>query len=259
MLLVNIDVVLDRTLIRDVLKAILSIIFFHRFLSNIRPVTPPQEVLDVTYPAVQDAELESTIADVLGRVLSKLDSAFGSVGQVEPVSKSPDHGFRQPIAFVSSSTIAAPSTTSNSNTQIATATSLPMSSAGPRIVNISASGLAGLSLSTSRTSRINVEFYERKTRKAWFGKSEEEVCWEQWAITIVAAIPRDDAEKQRLHRAAELQLQNIMNKVIKIAGDYKDEVPALPARAGNPFPYQITLPEEQDESWGAVIKRILVE
>ncbi|RUP43078.1 hypothetical protein BC936DRAFT_137659 [Jimgerdemannia flammicorona] len=35
-------------------------------------------------------------------------------------------------------------------------------------------------------------FYEKRAKKAWFGKSEEEVCWEQWAITITGVQPQDD-------------------------------------------------------------------
>lgn len=38
-----------------------------------------------------------------------------------------------------------------------------------------------------------VQFFEKKRRKAWFTKGEEEVCWEQWTLDVTLATPRTDA------------------------------------------------------------------
>ena len=27
-------------------------------------------------------------------------------------------------------------------------------------------------------------FYEKRTKRAWYGSTSSDVCWEQWAITI---------------------------------------------------------------------------
>lgn len=38
-----------------------------------------------------------------------------------------------------------------------------------------------------------VQFFEKKRRKAWFMKGEEEVCWEQWTLDVTLATPRTDS------------------------------------------------------------------
>src|ERR1041385_361500 len=43
--------------------------------------------------------------------------------------------------------------------------------------------------------QIAVMFHEKRTKKAWFSRSEEEVCWEQWAVTINTVICRTEGGK----------------------------------------------------------------
>ena len=38
-----------------------------------------------------------------------------------------------------------------------------------------------------------VQFFEKRRRKAWFAKGEEEVCWEQWTLDVTLATPRSDS------------------------------------------------------------------
>jgi autophagy-related protein 101 len=38
-----------------------------------------------------------------------------------------------------------------------------------------------------------VQFFEKKRRKAWFTKGEEEVCWEQWTLDVTLATPRTES------------------------------------------------------------------
>lgn len=42
--------------------------------------------------------------------------------------------------------------------------------------------------------KIAVLFYEKRLKKNWFqfSKSEELICWEQWAITITVVEPQTD-------------------------------------------------------------------
>ena len=40
---------------------------------------------------------------------------------------------------------------------------------------------------------IAVQFFEKKRRKAWFMKGEEEVCWEQWTLDVTLATPRTES------------------------------------------------------------------
>ncbi|KAK9383335.1 autophagy-related protein [Kockiozyma suomiensis] len=201
MLNVTVDIVLDRLLIRDVLKAIISSIFFHRLFGSIRPISPPQEVLDLTYPSVDDPELEFFINDKLTKLTAALDTA----------------------------------------SQAALVT--------PHLAISHRGGGA----------QIAIAFYEKKTRKAWFSKSEEEVCWEQWTITVSSITPRNENERALLSRSAEQQLQNILFKIIDFVGENKTHIPSITSSEGNPFPYSIALPSEAEESWGSVFKKILVE
>lgn len=38
-----------------------------------------------------------------------------------------------------------------------------------------------------------VEFFEKKRKKAWFTKGEEEVCWERWTLDVTLATPRTES------------------------------------------------------------------
>ncbi|EAW12539.1 autophagy-related protein 101 [Aspergillus clavatus NRRL 1] len=53
------EIFADTTTVRDVLKGVLNLIFFHRYFPSIRPTT--FDVLDFTLPAINDAELETLI------------------------------------------------------------------------------------------------------------------------------------------------------------------------------------------------------
>jgi autophagy-related protein 101 len=127
---------------------------------------------------------------------------------------------------------------------------------------IPAPSLASLNLSSINSvkkAQIVVNFFEKKTRKAWFSKSEEEVCWEEWIINISSITPRNESEKIRVAKSAENQLQTIIMKVIDIVNDNKDHIPPIATTEANPFPYQISIPSETEDTWGSVFKKILVE
>ncbi|KAK9236858.1 autophagy-related protein [Lipomyces kononenkoae] len=197
MLLITIDIILDRLLIRDVIKAVLSSIFFHRLFGSIRPLSPAREVLDITYPSVDDPALDSLIDEKLTHLTAALDTSS------QYTANQPYSGSTQP--------------------------------------------------------QIVVNFFEKKTRKAWFSKSEEEVCWEEWTINILSITPRNETEKVRVAKSAESQLQTIIMKIIDIVNDNRDHIPPIATTEANPFPYQISIPSETEYTWGSVFKKILVE
>lgn len=37
-----------------------------------------------------------------------------------------------------------------------------------------------------------MRFLERKRRKAWIVRGEEEVCWEVWTVKVTVAEPKTD-------------------------------------------------------------------
>jgi autophagy-related protein 101 len=43
-------------------------------------------------------------------------------------------------------------------------------------------------------AQIVVQFFEKKRKKTYFfGKADEEVCWEQWTLDITCATPRSES------------------------------------------------------------------
>jgi hypothetical protein len=44
-------------------------------------------------------------------------------------------------------------------------------------------------------TQMAVQFFEKKRRKAWFGKGEEEICWEAWTLDVTLATPRTESGK----------------------------------------------------------------
>jgi hypothetical protein len=46
--------------------------------------------------------------------------------------------------------------------------------------------------------QIAVQFFEKRRRKAWFTKGEEEICWEQWTLDVTLATPRTESGKSKI-------------------------------------------------------------
>ncbi|KAJ1867429.1 hypothetical protein LPJ78_000985 [Coemansia sp. RSA 989] len=44
-------------------------------------------------------------------------------------------------------------------------------------------------------SQISLYFTETKPRRAWFSRSEEEICWEEWIVYINCKIRKSDRGK----------------------------------------------------------------
>ncbi|KAJ6130253.1 hypothetical protein N7512_003033 [Penicillium capsulatum] len=76
------EIFADTTSVRDVLKGVLNLIFFHRYFPSIRPVT--FDVLDFTLPAINDADLEtlidSRVSALTHQHLSSAGTQDGKVG-----------------------------------------------------------------------------------------------------------------------------------------------------------------------------------
>jgi len=59
--------------------------------------------------------------------------------------------------------------------------------------------------STGVRGQIAVQFFEKKRRKAWFTKGEEEVCWEQWTLDVTLATPRTESGNYEYHLRGRTQ------------------------------------------------------
>ncbi|KAI9818539.1 MAG: hypothetical protein M1827_000598 [Pycnora praestabilis] len=66
------EVFADPTCVKDIVKAILHTIFFHRFFPSIRPKTG--DLLDLTLPIVDDVELETLIDQRTTALIRQIDT-----------------------------------------------------------------------------------------------------------------------------------------------------------------------------------------
>lgn len=54
------------------------------------------------------------------------------------------------------------------------------------------------SSSDGARGQIDVQFFEKRRRKAWLSRGDEEVCWECWTIKVTVAQPRTESGKLNL-------------------------------------------------------------
>jgi len=117
--------------------------------------------------------------------------------------------------------------------------------------------------------QIAVQFFEKRRRKAWFTKGEEDVCWEQWTLDVTLAIPRTESgeftvslrgaknsngnpERAKVRKAMETMLLKTAMKIVTTVNREKDHIPPITTSEANPFPYQISINPKGD-GWGARI------
>ncbi|KAH8434644.1 autophagy-related protein 101 [Aspergillus melleus] len=70
------EIFADTTTVRDVLKGVLNLIFFHRYFPSIRPTT--FDVLDFTLPAINDVDLETLIDSRISSLVRQHSSSTTS-------------------------------------------------------------------------------------------------------------------------------------------------------------------------------------
>lgn len=182
----TLDLYADQSLAKDIVKGILSTIFFHRIFPPIKPTT--RDLLDLTLPYVDDPEL-------LAQIEEKTSSLIRS------------------------------------------------------IENTGSSG--------TNSGQIAVQFFERRTAakriNIWFAsKAEQEVCWEQWVIKVTLLYPRTDAERARVRRNMETNLQTAVMQIITNTTYHRDHIPPIVTNDKNPFPYHITVQPKGDTWTGRI-------
>ncbi|KAJ3046978.1 hypothetical protein HK097_000349, partial [Rhizophlyctis rosea] len=72
------ELVVDRYYLKDVLRAVLHSIIFHRSFEVIRPREVDIEQLGVTYVCSEDAEVENTIEDKVAALVRTVDAPGAS-------------------------------------------------------------------------------------------------------------------------------------------------------------------------------------
>ncbi|KAI0779051.1 DUF1649-domain-containing protein [Trametes elegans] len=77
---VTIDLVLDRLQTKEVLRAVLHAVLFHRLFGTVKPRT--FEVLDVTMPGVDDEETAQLVEDKVGAFWRGVEGGANKRGQI---------------------------------------------------------------------------------------------------------------------------------------------------------------------------------
>ncbi|ETW86407.1 hypothetical protein HETIRDRAFT_153484 [Heterobasidion irregulare TC 32-1] len=78
--IITIDIVLDRHNCREVLRALLHGILFHRLFGTVKPQT--FEVLDVTIPGVADPEIERLVTEKVDTLWRAMENGSHRRGQL---------------------------------------------------------------------------------------------------------------------------------------------------------------------------------
>jgi autophagy-related protein 101 len=141
---------------------ILHTIFFHRFFPSLSPRS--REVLDITLPFVEDAELDTMIEKRAAELARELDAERTHSHSVAPLH----HHLSQQRGAATTMTATASAAGSN----------------GGR-------------------GNISVQFFEKKRRKTWYmraayGGGDEEVCWECWTVKVTVAEPRTESGEESI-------------------------------------------------------------
>lgn len=198
----------DPASVRDVVRGILHTIFFHRFFPPLAPSS--REVLDITLPFVEDAELGTMIEKRAAELARELDAER---------THSNSSGSHVPLHH-------------HLSQQRGTA-----AGAG------SNGGRGNISVQFFEKKRRK-NWYMR----AAYGNGDEEVCWECWTVKVTVAEPRTESERAKVRRAMEQTLLTTAMKIVTCANSYKDHIPPITTSETNPFPYQISV-NQKDAGW----------
>ncbi|OAA74121.1 DUF1649 domain protein [Cordyceps fumosorosea ARSEF 2679] len=211
------DVFADPRSVRDVVRAILHTIFFNRFFPSVCPST--RDVLDLTLPYVDNDELATMIEQRAAALERQLDAERSSSAasasnpsSAATMSSSPRHQYTSP------------------------------STATTAVTSSSASGARG---------QISVRFFEKRRRKTWLARGDEEVCWECWTVKVTVAEPRTESERAKVRRAMEQTLLTTAMKIVTFANTHKDHIPPITTHGGNPFPCKISIEQKESTGWAA--------
>ncbi|KAI9094301.1 hypothetical protein DFS34DRAFT_651988 [Phlyctochytrium arcticum] len=103
--------------------------------------------------------------------------------------------------------------------------------------------------------QMAVMFFERRPKKSWFTKSEEEVCWEQWVLTITIHTSRTEREQIDARRQIQKDLVTVLQTISQVSNEQKDHIP--PIVNNDPFPFQIVVSSNGDASWTSMFKQMI--
>ncbi|KAM0665269.1 hypothetical protein ACQRIT_006123 [Beauveria bassiana] len=212
------DVFADPRSVRDIVRAILHTIFFTRFFPAVHPST--RNVLDlVTLPYVDDDELATMIEQRAAALERQLDA-----------ERSSSH---------------------HTTAAAAAAARQQYSSSGTTAAAAAAAAVTTSSSASGARGQVSVRFFEKRRRKAWLSRGDEEVCWECWTVKVTVAEPRTESERNKVRRAMEQTLLTTAMKIVTFANTHKDHIPPITTQGGNPFPCKISIEQKESTGWAS--------
>ncbi|KAJ1993143.1 hypothetical protein GGI25_002935 [Coemansia spiralis] len=114
-----------------------------------------------------------------------------------------------------------------------------------------------LSATGESQSQLSLYFTETKPRKAWFSKSEEVICWEEWTLNVQSKVSKTERELNQMQASAEDQAKRAIFLIIQKIDKNKDHIPLIANSQGNPFPYHIDV-NPASGLWSSMIKRAIL-
>ncbi|EGF84054.1 hypothetical protein BATDEDRAFT_21739 [Batrachochytrium dendrobatidis JAM81] len=100
----------------------------------------------------------------------------------------------------------------------------------------------------------SVMFFERKTKKSWFTKADEDICWEKWDITLTPTQALTEQLQIQAHALLVKSFEECLVKISDKANEEKDHIP--PMLTSEPFPCQITLTLQLATFWNTITNLI---
>jgi len=68
------------------------------------------------------------------------------------------------------------------------------------------SGTASSGTSGGGRGQVAVQFFEKRRRKAWLSRGDDEVCWECWTVKVTVAEPRTESGAFNTPKAAKRRI-----------------------------------------------------
>ncbi|GFH07989.1 uncharacterized protein HaLaN_02883, partial [Haematococcus lacustris] len=111
----------------------------------------------------------------------------------------------------------------------------------------------------AEVAQVQLSFYERRQRQAWFGAKDERLHWEQWVISLVVASPAVSLSRSALASAAGSEkscqgedqseqlregMEAALTHITRCVSERRDHIPPVVSSATLTFPYDVTI------TWG---------
>ncbi|KAI9028512.1 hypothetical protein DFJ74DRAFT_703484 [Hyaloraphidium curvatum] len=219
------DVSVERFHLREVLRALVSTVLFHRLLfatAHVRPRESALRAADVWFAAVDDAEVDAAVEAGLARFVRAVDAVRAPTSPTPPPASPYSSSYSGP-----GSPYASPHGTPHGS----------YSGGGAYSGGGTPARRGSLQGAPVVRCPLAVVFSERRPRRSWFaGSYDEDVPWEEWRFDVAVRSSRSDAEHDASRRALEAELPALLMRIGEQANAARDAIPKLTAPPPGPGP-----------------------